>query len=58
MSCGVYTFDSSLKQKEIMKTYMLGKEYEVKQSGNRFYYYSIKAGRWLPIKKEHVDFSK
>jgi len=38
-----------------MKTIINGKEFEVKQSGNRFFYWSVKAGgRWLPVKKSDV----
>jgi len=31
-----------------------GKEFQVKQTGNRFYYFSPKVGRWLPIAKSEV----
>jgi len=38
-----------------MATIINGKEFEVKQVGNRFFYWSVKAGgRWLPVKKSEV----
>lgn len=30
--------------------------YEVKQTGNKFFYYSKAARRWMPVKAELVDF--
>ena len=32
-----------------------GKTFEVKQVGNKFFYYSNLAGRWLPCKKAEVE---
>jgi hypothetical protein len=34
---------------------MIGnKQFEVKQTGNRFYYYSPLAGRWFPVSKSRI----
>lgn len=33
-----------------------GKTFQVKQTGNKFFYWSVKACRWLPIAKEKVIF--
>jgi len=37
-----------------MKTIINGKEFVVKQSGNRYFYWSSRALRWLPVKKSEV----
>jgi len=39
-----------------MKTIIKNKEYEVKKTGNRFYYWSNLAVRWLPVAKDKVIF--
>jgi len=31
-----------------------GKTHEVKQTGNKFFYFSRRAGRWLPVAKAKV----
>lgn len=37
-------------------TYQIGnRTFEVKQTGNKFYYYSNLAGRWLPVAKAKVQ---
>ena len=38
-------------------TYIInGKTFPVKKTGNRFYYYSMFSGRWLPVAKREVVF--
>ena len=39
-----------------MKTIIGKREYQVKQTGNRFFYFSQRAMRWLPVKKSEVTF--
>lgn len=39
-----------------MKTIINNKELAVKQVGNRFYYWSFRAGRHLPVAKANVIF--
>lgn len=39
-----------------MTTIKNGKSYTVKQSGNKFFYWSPRAIRWLPVAKVEVVF--
>lgn len=32
-----------------------GKTFKAKQTGNRFFYWSPRAARWLPVKAEQVS---
>ena len=41
-----------------MKTIINGKTYPVTQTGNRFFYFSSKAGRKLPVSKKDVIFEE
>jgi hypothetical protein len=34
-----------------------GKRFEVRQSGSRFFYFSSRALRWLPVAQAQVKFS-
>lgn len=39
-------------------TYTIGKRtFEVKQTGNKFFYWSFLSRRWLPVAKGKVVFS-
>lgn len=40
-----------------MKTIINNREYKVKQTGNNFYYWSVRALRWLPVAKSKVIFA-
>lgn len=31
-----------------------GKEYPARKSGNNWYFYSIKATRWIPVSKNNI----
>lgn len=39
-----------------MITVFNNSSYEVKQTGARFFYFSPRAGRWMPIAKSKVKF--
>ena len=39
-----------------MTTTKGNRTYEVKQTGNKFFYYSKACRRWMPVKAELVDF--
>lgn len=41
---------------EATKTKINDREFQVKQTGNKFYYWSTLAGRWLPVAKSKVIF--
>lgn len=41
-----------------MKTIINGKEFNVKQVGNRYYYWSYRALRNLPVAKKNVIFDQ
>ena len=40
-----------------MKTVITGREFEVKQTGQKFFYWSTRAVRWLPVKRCNVLFT-
>lgn len=40
----------------MMKTFIGRDQFEVKQTGNRYFYWSTNACRWLPVKKAKVIF--
>ena len=37
-----------------MKNIIRGKEFQVKQTSSKYFYWSPKNGRWLPISKSKV----
>ena len=41
-----------------MKTVIKGREFKVKQTGQKFFYWSTRAMRWLPVKRVNVIFAK
>lgn len=40
-----------------MTTVIKGKSFEVKQTGNKFFYFSRLTARWFPIAKSSVVFN-
>jgi len=38
-----------------MTTTINGKKFNVKQAGNKFFYWSPRAMRWLPVSKDSVE---